>query len=152
MCMSRLLNMSIVFALFLFLVGCSDPYSGRMPVSGSVTIKGQPLSEATILFFPLDNQDTSGGAAIAGGKYSIPKQNGLKPGKYLIRITAGDGVTMATPEEAAGPGGSTNIISVDRVPEDWNVKSDHKVDVTAGGPNQFDFAIPDEYVPKTKKK
>ena len=44
--------------------------------------------------------------------------------------------------EAAAPGGSTNIVSLDRIPEDWNVRSKQQVEVRAKGPNTFNFDIP----------
>src|SRR5690242_5803751 len=73
--------------------GCSDPYGGRMEVSGDVKLQGQPLNEGLIIFEPLEKQDTHSGAQIAVGEYRVPRERGLKPGKYLVRLTAGDGKT-----------------------------------------------------------
>jgi hypothetical protein len=76
----------------------------------------------------------------------------LKPGKYLVRLTSGDGKTIARvgvredknpPKElAAAPGGSTNIVSMDRIPEEWNIRSKQEREVKANGVNRFDFDIP----------
>jgi hypothetical protein len=132
------------------LAGCSDPYAGRMEVNGAVTLQGEPLSHATINFIPLDKQDTRSSAAVENGQYHIPRESGLKAGKYLIQITAGDGKTPAN-EEAGGPGGSTNIISVDQVPDDWNVKSTHEITVNSTGPNKHDFTIPNRN-PRAKRR
>ena len=106
-----------------------------------MTLAGQPIKAGTITFFPMENQGTQSGAAIENGSYTVPKQSGLKPGKYRIEITAGDGKTPNI-EEAGGPGGSTNIVSVDLVPEDWNTKSKREVVVQSKGPNTFNFEIP----------
>jgi hypothetical protein len=134
------------------LVGCGDDFGGRMEVTGRVTLEGEPLKDGQIRFVPLANQGTEGGASIADGEYRVPRQNGLKPGKYLIQITSGDGKTPAADEEAGAPGGSTNIVSFDLVPEDWNVTSKHEVEVKSSGSNKFDFDIPTKNVPKPKKK
>jgi hypothetical protein len=103
--------------------GCSDPYVGRKEVSGTVTLQGQPIKDGSIIFYPLDSKETQGGAQIIQGEYKMAGQNGLKPGKYLIRLTAGDGKTRAAGEQIAAPGGSTNIVSMDLIPEDWCAKS-----------------------------
>ena len=134
------------------LAGCGDQYGGRQAVSGTVTLAGKPLDDATIIFTPVDGQETSSGRQVVKGEYQIDRKDGLLPGKYLVRITAGDGRTVANEEEAAAPGGSTNIVSVDRIPPDWNVNSTRTVEVTTDGDNEFDFDIPEEYVPKSRKR
>ena len=142
------------FAAAATVLGCSDPYEGRQAVYGKVTLEGQPLNNATILFEPVDNLPTTSGSDIVNGEYKIERKSGLKPGKYVVRITAGDGVTPAGEEEAGNPGGSTNILSKDRVPPDWNVNSKQEVTIKADGSNTFDFAIPKavDTKAKTKKK
>jgi hypothetical protein len=135
------------FAL-VFLAGCGDPYAGRFEVSGSATLKGQPVPDGTLVMFePLDNQGTAGTTSCTGGAYKIPRENGLMPGKYLVRLTAGDGKTAVNPvnpDEPPGPAmkGSTNIVSKDIIPDDWGRKSKQEVTVKADGPNRFDFTIP----------
>ena len=131
------------------LAGCSDPYAGRMEITGAVTLQGRPLKEGSILFEPLDGQGTQSGTGISNGEYKIPRSSGLKPGKYLVRITAGDGKTPVN-EETAAPGGSTNIVSVDLIPDDWSTKSKHQVEVKSSGGNQFDFAVPNVNTRKKK--
>src|SRR5262249_15373089 len=128
----------VALAAALALVGCSDRHGGREEVSGTVKLEGQLIKEGGIDFEPLDGQDTKSGAPITDGDYKVPGKSGLKPGNYRVRITAGDGVTPANPDEPPGP---TNIVSKDLVPPEWNVRSDKDVNVTPDGPNRFDFDI-----------
>src|SRR5262245_42756926 len=72
------------------LVGCSDA-RGRQEGPGEVTLKGNPLDDGIINFAPLDGQGTGDGAQIVGGRYKIPKEKGLSPGKYRVTIYGGDG-------------------------------------------------------------
>jgi hypothetical protein len=148
--LDRIVRPLAVLGLLLLFLGCEN-YGGRQAVTGQVTLEAQPLKEGMILFTPLDKQDTPGGAQITNGTYTVPRQNGLKPGKYLVKITAGDGKTPATEEEAGGPS-STNIVSVDLVPPEWNTKSDKQIEVKSSGPNKFDFDIPKAVDPKTKRR
>jgi hypothetical protein len=133
------------------LMGCADSAGGRMEVAGEVILEKKPLKEGVITFIPLDGQGTQSGAGIANGAYAIPRKQGLKPGKYLVQITAGDGKTPASDEEAAAPGGSTNIVSVDLIPAEWNTRSNKEVEVK-NGKNKFNFDIPKAVVPKSKKR
>jgi hypothetical protein len=129
------------FVVAAVLAGCSGSSSGRVEVSGGVKLQGQPLRDGAIRFVPLDGQDTVSGAPVVGGKYAIPRRNGLKPGKYLVQLTSGDGPAPAN-EEAAAPGGSANVVSADRIPEDWNVRSRQQVEVRPDAANRFDFEVP----------
>jgi hypothetical protein len=132
-------------ACLTLVAGCSQTPDGRVEVSGTVKLKGQPIKDgAIVLFEPLENQGTAGNATVAGGAFAIPRTTGLKPGKYIVRVTAGDGktpVNPVNPDEPPGPGGS-NIISKELVPATWNVNSRQEVTVAKDGPNKFDFDIP----------
>src|SRR5262249_2622290 len=99
---------------------------------------------AIVMFEPLEKQDTAGNATVAAGAFAIPKPTGLKPGKYLVRVTAGDGKTPVNPVDPDSPPdpGGTNIISKELVPKDWNVNSKQEVTVAKDGLNKFDFDIP----------
>jgi hypothetical protein len=145
------LRWSMVVMLAAIVAGCSDPYGGRKEVSGTVTLQGQPVKDGSIIFYPLDSKETQGGAQIVQGEYMMTRQNGLKPGKYLVRLTAGDGKTRAEGEQIAGPGGSTNIVSMDLIPEDWNIKSKHEVEIKPDGTNRFDFDVPNVNTAKRRR-
>lgn len=137
----------VAFALMtaLAVAGCSAGTT-KEAVSGTVKLKGSNLPDGGVVFFePLENQDTAATVVVNGGKYDVPKMNGLKPGKYRVRMTAGDGKTAVNPvDENAppGPGGGTNIVSKDLIPPDWGSKSKQEVTVVAGKSNVFDFSIP----------
>lgn len=141
---SRTILVAVLALCGLALAGCSDESAGREGVSGAVKLRGQSIpTGAIVIFEPLEQQDTGANVTVYGGEYSIPRGAGLKPGRYLVRITSGDGKTAVNPldpDNPPGPGGS-NIVSKDIVPPDWNVNSNHEVTVTKGGPNKFDFDI-----------
>jgi hypothetical protein len=122
------------------LSGCGDS-SNRHEITGAVKLKGQPVADGIINFAPLDGQTTGDGAQIVNGKYRIPKEKGLSPGKYQVRIYAGDGRSGAgnaspdSPYAGLKPG-------EERVPASYNEKSNIVREVSKDGPNQFDFDIP----------
>ncbi len=125
--------------------GCSDPYGGRVEVTGSVKLNAIPVKDGTISFEPLDGQDTRASAMIVSGEFNIPRPTGLQPGQYLVRVSAGDQKTPVNPVDAdhpPGPGGGANIISKELIPADWNLKSKQQRTVSKDGPNRFDLMIP----------
>ena len=139
------LAFGLTAGLIVFASGCTDQYAGRVGVRGSVKLKGQPIKSGTVSFEPTEGQDTRATAVITDGAYDIPRQTGLKKGKYLIRVSAGDGKTAVNPvnpDEPPGPGGGSNIISKELVPKDWNVNSKQYQTVTEQNPNTIDFDIP----------
>ncbi|HEY2415600.1 MAG TPA: hypothetical protein VGI40_25380 [Pirellulaceae bacterium] len=124
--------------------GCGPNYGGRQEIKGTIKLKGQPLDQGLITFLPISgNGTTQEGAPIANGQYNIDRAHGLMPGKYRISITAGDGQTRADApaDQPPGPTGA-NIISKDRIPPEYNTKSEHEVDVAEKKPNVFDYDIP----------
>ena len=133
------------FAAALAVAGCSGG-DGKEAVSGKVTFKGANLPDgATVFFVPLENQSTSASPGVRGGRYDVPRANGLLPGRYKVWMTAGDGKTAVNPVDPnapPGPGGGANIVSKDIVPPDWGSASKQEVTVAAGKANVFDFSIP----------
>jgi hypothetical protein len=131
---------------------CSDPYAGRYAVSGTVTLAGQPLDAGAVVFEPLDGQGTQATAPVAAGSYRIPREQGLKAGRYRVRLSAPDGKTTVNEEEAGGPGGTANVTFADLIPPDWSTQSKHEVTVEAGGTNEFPFAVPNRATPGKRKQ
>ena len=131
--------MGVVCLLIAFITGCGAGNDGRLPVNGVVTLKGEALDDGIIEFV---SSNLKSGASIIKGKYTVPPDQGLKPGNYKVTITAGDGRTPAvSPDGAPGPTGA-NIVSKDRIPAEYNTNSKQEVTVTDAGPNKFDFTIP----------
>jgi hypothetical protein len=127
--------------------GCGDSGPKRYAISGTVTFQGSPIEEGIISFEPLDQGRTMDGATILKGKYTIPKNKGMAVGKYQVRIYAGDGTVgegqagitrTSDPKPKRGFKG----IGLERIPSDYNTKSTLVREVTADGPNQFNFDIP----------
>ncbi|MBN9517114.1 hypothetical protein J0H58_01125 [bacterium] len=132
-------------------VGCSgnNKTAGRVGVSGSVSVKGAPLADGVVLFEPLEKQNTSASAVLVGGNFSVSSANGLQPGTYLVRVSAGDGGEGKAPDpnvplSPSGnnlPGSSKTEAKKPSIPPEWGAKSKQQVEVKAEGPNKFDFDI-----------
>jgi hypothetical protein len=148
--MSRPCFVGFLLLGLLLSVGCSgNNASGRVAVSGSVSLKGTPLSDGVIQFQPLEKQTTSASVVLVGGSYSISAANGLQPGMYLVRVTAGDAGESKAPDPNAPlspsgsnlPGSSKSEAKKPIIPPEWGAKSKQQVEVKAEGPNKLDFDI-----------
>jgi hypothetical protein len=139
----RVVRVATIAALFLA-GGCEDDAGGRQAVSGAVTVKGKPVEMGMIEFIPVAGASAGGtyiksGAAIENGKYEIPKQKGLVPGRYKVTMSAPDKHNKMGGNELPGP--TSSRTSKDLIPPEYNLKSKVEVQVKKG-PNNFDFAVP----------
>jgi hypothetical protein len=64
------------------IAGCGGVDDG-VPVSGTITYRDQPFSNASITFYPVSGRPVS--AAISEGEYSTV----LKPGEYKVTVSLG---------------------------------------------------------------
>jgi hypothetical protein len=129
----------IAVTLLLAAAGCGSP--DRVAVSGTVTLNGQPVTNATIQFFRVGETAPAGGAVVTDGKYELPARPGLPPGTYAVSISSpigsGSGSLTAVPGAASTPATGFK----DRVPAKYNTDTELRADVTAKGPNKFDFEL-----------
>ena len=97
-----------------------------LPTTGPVA----PLTEA---LKELDVKTT------ADGKYSVPADKGLPPGKYTVRISAAEDAGAA-PTGPPGPESMTQQAKA-LIPPQYNVETTLSAEVTEGGSNVFDFDL-----------
>lgn len=76
----------------LLLVGCDDGRPTRVPVSGTVTIDGEPLTYGNIRFVPEGNRP-SAGAVDGQGRFTMTcfdGEDGVVVGKHRVAISASE--------------------------------------------------------------
>jgi hypothetical protein len=84
---------------------------------------------------------TSSGAVITQGKYTLPREKGLPPGKYRVVINA---VKPGTGGElAAGgmPGDEEGPAPEELIPPEWNTESQHFIEIDSSGSTEFTHEI-----------
>ena len=132
----KLLRRFSLMALAAALVPGCGPGDPRLAVSGTVTFKGQPLDQGRIEFHPPQNNGTMSGAVIQNGRYEIPRDKGLAPATYEVRIYSYDekgGTSGAIPGEAG-------LGFKERIAKKYNAASTLKADVKRGQ-TTFDFSV-----------
>lgn len=113
----------------------------REAVSGKVTLDGKPLEQGAIQFLPASQAEgVSAGAVIAGGSYSIERDNGLVAGRYRVTINSAIGGAPASPDEPPGAVVEANLPK-ELLPAKYNTKSELVAEIKAGGPNNLDYEL-----------
>jgi hypothetical protein len=113
----------------------------REQVSGLVTLAGEPLESGLIQFEPTDPSiPTLTGGEITEGRYLVPRVEGPVPGTYRVIITSNPKEAELDPEEGELPG-MVPIAKTPGLPARYNSQTELKAEVTAGGPNTFDFSL-----------
>jgi hypothetical protein len=126
-------------------VGCGKPYQVAQ-VSGTVTLDGKPLANASITFAPMATKDnaapgpTATGLTDANGHYTLifdKNTPGAVVGKCRIYITSV--VSDGTVSDKDG-GGPVKRIK-DKVPAKYNLNTELTYDVPVGGSDQANFEL-----------
>lgn len=156
------LSLRLAALAALALAGCSGGGGEYSAVKGKVTLKGQPLAGATVVFKP-EAKDAPAPTAVTkddgtfevqtnlpGGKTKI----GAAPGNYKVTVSKfgpPSGMSEAEFEkkvEAAGTAAyapnATTIQKVELIPPAYSSPAETKVTatVTAGGPNEVNITVP----------
>jgi hypothetical protein len=115
-------------------IGCADA-QGRLPVAGRVIFKGQPLAQGNVDFLPLDGTGTQSTARIsADGRFELPRDRGLSPGRYTVRIYSVIGTEFDKNGFVTSPGKSL-------VGPEYNDRSTLTVDVTKETAGDLSFDL-----------
>lgn len=109
-------------------VGCGGP-PADLPdigaVSGVVTLDGQPLENARVMFTP-DHSRPSGAMTDANGRYELvfnEKIKGAAVGKHKVRITLG------------------SAMEPEKLPAKYNIKTELTADVKPGPNEDINFDL-----------
>ena len=94
--MNRCLALASILTVTLAL-GCGD---GRIPISGTVTVQGEPVEEGAISFIPVSGEGAVEGAAITQGSYSTLLTKGEKSVQINGRKKVGEKVYDPTMKDS----------------------------------------------------
>lgn len=140
----------------MFSVGCGEP-SPFSEVTGTVTLDGQPVSDATVAFRPSGGGRSAYGVTKADGTYelsTLKPGDGALPGTHKVTIRAVDIEKDAEAEALAREHGSLSDMmptgkkkkkpkEVWRVPKVYSQLDSSGLEFTVeeGGGNQADFPL-----------
>jgi hypothetical protein len=132
---SRLAGLGILASLWC-VAGCG----ASITVEGTVTFKGEPVTEGAISFEAPDGSSPTFGGRIENGAYRILDLPGEAAGQRVVRITASRKTGKKVP---AGPPHPPSVLidEIEPVPARYNQKSTTVVELRKGVSNRFDFAL-----------
>jgi hypothetical protein len=117
---------------------CTGCKPAARAIEGRVTLAGESLDEAAILFVPLEPGRKKTGAPITAGKYQLPREDGLTPGTYRVEIV--DNPPLDNPHsrqpKPSAPASSRRII-----PYTYSHDSPLTVVIEPDGKTTFDFEL-----------
>jgi len=144
----RIVSIHCVF-LLLATVGCgSGPKF--VPVSGTVTLNGQPYGKAVVNFQPISTTGDpnpgrgSGAHTDENGRYTLVTDDGDKGaivGKHRIRIMTRGNQTVIIDPEVGSPDDVPPDMTIDPIPAEWSTHSDKEFVVPRGGTDKANFDI-----------
>jgi hypothetical protein len=159
----KYIRLSLVLCCVLFCFSaCSSKQpnpDGRLDISGTITLNGGPLEGAkvrNIMFEPIDDPTSGPSTAVIDlqtGKFLCTMHDGLKPGKYRVKLFV-EAIYDKRTNQPVGPDfGSTDDddgqgYRVPLIPPDFNTQSTIEFEVASGKKNVFDYDIKAELKPQ----
>lgn len=131
-----------VFACLLLAATCAAcGRSGppRYAASGSVTLGGQPLDQASVIFEPRGKGGPVVAAPVVNGQFTWTERNGPAAGEYDVRVNphaVDETEAMQIVQQQTG----RPIESV-AVPARYQRPGELTATVTPAGPNRFEFVL-----------
>ncbi len=120
------------------LIGCSQSIDDRPrePVAGTVKMDGQPLPDGWILFTPIgeaSEKSTGATAEIKDGAFSIPREQGLVPGKYKVSVSRAELKEPTGKAKKKGMLERSKVLGAEQIPAKYNTKTALKHEIKPGG-------------------
>jgi hypothetical protein len=142
--------------LALGLAGCGS--SQYVPVSGTVTLNGQPYRHATVEFDPISTKDnpTPGRGSIGhtddNGHFSLKAvdgHHGAAVGRHHVRIKTPYSIKLKGYEVWDSAQNKFVKADHDPIPPEWNYHTKQQFEVPPGGTDAANFNIVTAITPKS---
>ena len=114
--------------IILILVGCGKSGPEIAPVSGRITVNGQPMENVDITFQLDGSKPPSSGRTDKDGHYELAYKRGQMGGmvgQNTVRISVSSELVHKPP----------------KIPPEYNTQSKQQVEIKSGQKNTFDFDI-----------
>jgi hypothetical protein len=138
-----------VAALCLLAAGCGGKHK-FVPVSGRITMDGQPLAHVHVEFRPQgeDPGPTSYGSTDADGRFTLKvasqqfSGDGAVPGKHRVSVcTILQGEAKMSTDPSLGSEDGAGLGGKELIPARYNDQTTLEFDVPPGGTDQADFQL-----------
>lgn len=124
--------------------GCNEGPYELAPISGTVTLYGQPLANATVSFMPRgEGRDIVGpgsvGTTDAEGNYTLrtfKEEHGAVVGNHTVRIS-----TYKSRFKDIKNSDKLEVVSIEHVPWHYNRNTKLSFNVPSGGTDEADFVL-----------
>ncbi|QDU73189.1 hypothetical protein Pan97_01560 [Bremerella volcania] len=119
------------------LVGCGGSGNPIGTVNGKVTLNGEPVSEAYVMFEPVEGGRSSFGITDTDGNYQLTymaENDGALVGEHTVRITTQRGAKRDDRGQITQPGVK------EKFPPEYNTESTQQVTVESGR-NEINFDV-----------
>ncbi len=121
----------------MLLAGCGSS-SDRTGLEGTVTFAGELLPKGSITFLPqAGTRGPAAGGNVEDGRFKIAREGGTFAGKFEVKITA----TRETGRKVKTLIGTVVDGQEQYLPTRYNRQSKLTAEVTAEGPNRFEFDL-----------
>lgn len=141
-----MIHLRLLALVCVFIAGCSKskgpPKIVQLPVTGTVTLDGQPLADADIIFLPPEGMGAFSGRTKADGTYQL---EGVAGGKVVCKGKCSVCISRMLKADGTAPGPDeppANAGAVESLPDKYTSASDTTLsaDVPDGG-GKFDFPL-----------
>jgi len=147
----RFLRWAVAGLLVVACDGCSSGGPDTVPVSGTLTIDGQPADGIVISLIPVDANLPSATGRVENGRFTVYSgvegKPGAVPGKYKVVLYVTHGEDMAIPKPGEGTDSKTSKPEPPKLPFPEKYQSastsDKEVEVTTGS-NTLNIEIESE--------
>lgn len=143
--------LAVAFFLVVSTIGCGNSLPDVVPVTGTITLNGEPLPHARVRFYP--DLDNMGGAIARGltddaGHFSLQLPGKPDPGAYVgeCKVTVSEGpipdeIREGTNAQAAG-GDFRNSLPNRPIPKDYSRVGQTSLRATVSAENDaYDFEL-----------
>lgn len=118
-------------------IGCAPTGPERVAIRGTVTLDGQPVENAAIVFTPT-GEGVAAIATISAGQFSLDSTSGPTIGTFDVRINPHDAELDAVEADPSILAGANRR---PRIPKAYQRNGTLSATVTSEADQEFDFAL-----------
>lgn len=126
------------FAFLVYDYAASNWIDPSMPLSGTVSIDGRPMTKGLVRFISMDpDLPKAYGSYVKDGRYEVPAEFGITPALYQVEFSSIGAEDLQRLMDSSGQQADVK----EEIPARFNRNTELKIDLTAGNVLHADFDL-----------